>query len=51
MKIVNYKNSVQLGVKNFKNNENKETTTQTFKYKTNPNVSYAALNSSFFNNQ
>ncbi|MCI5824125.1 MAG: hypothetical protein MRZ90_04225 [Candidatus Gastranaerophilales bacterium] len=51
MKIVNYNNSVQLGVKNFKNNENKETTTQTFKYKTNPNVSYAALNSSFFNNQ
>lgn len=51
MKILNYTNFVQFGLISSDDKKNNRTKAKTFDYKTNPNISYNALNSSFFNNQ
>ena len=51
MKILNYTNFVQFGLKSSDDKKSSKTKIQTLDYKTNPNISYSALNSSFFNNQ
>lgn len=51
MKILNYTNFVQFVLKSSDDKKNNRTKAKTFDYKTNPNISYNALNSSFFYNQ